>query len=182
MSPDTLFLRRCEQVATFVASNDQIDLLDLSGTLSQLLCDRHSLVDVANTDKLKITFQVGTFEWEPDEYTDLLLLEDGLDPDTARPGKQTMQLTKAQFLGHPIIWAEKRWHTVNDVIGHARNVAGGRHYDPHNKKERYQALKAAASQIEVGGHPVSVRQLQAIGRVTLKALAPLIKAVRARHA
>lgn len=182
MDADSLFLRRHQQIASLSASHDHVDLLDLSDKLRQMLCDKHSLMDVVNTDRMKVKFCVGLFSFPVDEHTTFMSLEDGIDPDTRRPGAPSKLMSKDEFLGHTVVWLDGRGHSVKDVIGHARNVAGGSHFDPKTDREEYRYLAQLSSQLFVGGLPAGIRMLQAIGRVTARGLQPLVEAVSIRQA
>jgi hypothetical protein len=172
-----LFLRRCAQVATLLESHDEGDLLDLSKHLRQLLCDRHSLVETVNRGRgrIPLEFHTGAFSVRPDKiHPTVLSLEDGIDPQTRRPGAPSVVLTHKQFLRHVVLWTPQQSLTVKDVILHAAVVAGGVHHDPYDK-----GLLVRLSTITIGGLPIGIRMLKAIARVTLRGLDPLIKKIEA---
>ncbi len=88
MEADKLFLARCRQIASLLESHNEVDLLDLSSYLRALFLDQHALVDTVNAgpEKVRLEFHVGTFSNQPDQFTTLLSFEDGIDPQTRRPG------------------------------------------------------------------------------------------------
>lgn len=175
MDAKELFLRRCRQVASLLESHDEGDLLDLSAYLRTLLCDQHCLVDTVNRrkDRVPLEFHVGSFSQKPDEFTALLSLEDGIDPETRHPGAPWVVLTHKQFLRHVVVHSYKESLTVLDVIKHATNVAGGVHHDPYDKR----LLARLSQRHSIGNLPLGIRMLKAIARVTMRALDPLIKRI-----
>jgi hypothetical protein len=64
---------------------------------------------------------------------------------------------------------------VGDIIKYAANVAGGVHQA--TPSERPTLMHMYAAQVSMGGLPGAIRQLQAIARVALRGLRPLIEAV-----
>jgi hypothetical protein len=179
MDADTLFLERCKQVEAATQSSNEIDLLDLSAKLRQLLLDESPLVHQANRERLKLKFVVGEFTLQPDAYTSVLSLEDGLDPETRRPGSPRKEVSFQGFLNHKVLYLKGQPHSVSDVISLAANVAGGVHLTK-NPKEKQELIARYAASVSIGGLPGAIRQLQAIGRVTLRGLRPLIEAVEKR--
>jgi hypothetical protein len=176
-----LFLERCTQVADLTQSSREIDLLDMAGIIRQLLLDGTPLVHKINsTYHVKLVFRVGDFSIQPDRFTAVLELGDGLDPDTSRPGKPVRERNLDGFLGHKLIYMRggQVSHSVRDVIKFAAEVAGGIHHT-QNPERANKLLADFGAIFQVGGLPGGIRQLQAIGRVTLKGLAPLVDAVKA---
>jgi hypothetical protein len=178
LQAERLFLERCDQIARRTQSPQEIDLLDLPAALRQLLLDGPPLVHKVNrTHRLKLRFRVGNFTMQPDKFTVVLALEDGLDPDTGRPGRPVSEVDLDGFLAHKVIILRQASHSVADVIRFAANVAGGVHHD-QKPKEAQKILADYGAMFGLGGLPAGIRQLQAIGRVTLKGLSPLIETVR----
>jgi hypothetical protein len=181
MEAEKLFLVRCRQIASLLESNNEVDLLDLSGLLRQLLLDQHALVDSVNggsSEKVKLEFYVGAFSHAPDQFASLLFLEDGIDPQTRRPGAPSAVLSMGNFLNHAVIYASGEHLTIKDVIKHAAESAGGVHHNPHSKKHR--VLAQLSRRAAVGGLPLGIRMLKAIARVTMRTLTPLIEKVENR--
>jgi hypothetical protein len=175
VQPDRLFLERCEQIDDLVKSSREIDLLDLSAHLRQVLLD--GLVHKANlVPRLSLRFRVGEFRLSPDRYTVVLGLEDGLDPETASPGKTSKEVDVDGFVGHVVLFLNGKGHTVGDVIKLAANVAGGVHHTD-NPREQQRLIAEYSAAYGIGGLPGAIRQLKPIGRVALKGFAPLIKAL-----
>jgi hypothetical protein len=183
MDPNRLFVGRCQQLSDLLASRGELEHLDLAGILRQLLADQHSLVHTVNSGKVPIRFRVGVLNPLPLPLPRPVYhgLEDGLDPDTARPGKAVAIVDLEGFLKHTVVIAKDVPHSVKDIIKFAANVAGGIHHDP-NPKPEHQIIAECSSVFGIGGLPACVRQLRSITRVTLKGLAPLLDDVKKRAA
>ena len=178
MGPEELLLARCDQLSRLLESHEQIELLDLSGILRQLLLDDHPLIHKANSEhRIKLRFQVGHFRNRPDRYVVAQTLEDGLDPDTRLPGSPTTEENLDGFLNHPVLYLRGESRSVRDVILFAANVAGGIHHSD-SPREKQKQIAEFARQFGIGGLPAGLRQLKSIARVTLKGLRPLLEAIR----
>jgi hypothetical protein len=177
MEAEDLFLERCGQIERLLASHTEIELLDLAGLLRQLLLDGTPLVHKVNNYGLKLKFEVGLFRQPPDKHTAVLILEDGLDPDTRPPRSPSKEVNLDGFLEHTIIVTAGKAYSVSDVIKFAANVSGGVHH-VENPKGAQKVLSRFSMLYSLGGLPAGVRQLKAICRVTLKGLSPLIAAVK----
>jgi hypothetical protein len=176
MDAASLFLARCKQIETAMQSNKEIELLDLSAHLRQLLIDETSPLHKLNRERrLKLKFVVGDFTQRPDSHTAILSLEDGVDPESRRPGAPRKELRLGGFLDHTILYLRGQPRSVGDIIKYAANVAGGVHHA--TPSERPTLMHMYAGQVSVGGLPGAIRQLQAIARVALRGLRPLIEAV-----
>lgn len=167
-------------MALLLKSNEEIELLDLSGILLQLLLDKKSVVDTVNINRLKLEFHVGTWRIPPHPRTIFQTLEDGIDPETSRPGGPTMKLSRAKFLNHPVTYVEGgHYILVKDVIKYAANVAGGKHHDPKPRPE-YYIIDALSQRVTGFGMPLGIHQLKSIARVTLRSFQPLVEDVEKR--
>jgi hypothetical protein len=176
MDAASLFLERCKQIETAMASTNEIELLDLAAHLRQLLIDDTSPLHKVNRERrLKLKFVVGDFRQRPDRYTAILSLEDGVDPEGRRPGSPQKQVSLGGFLDHAVVYLKGQLRSVGDVIKFAANVAGGVHHA--TPSDRQKLIHEYSSQFSIGGLPGAIRQLQAIARVALRGLRPLIEAV-----
>jgi hypothetical protein len=179
MDAAPLFLARCRQIETAMVSTNEIELLDLSAHLRQLLIDDTSPLHHVNRDRrLKLKFVVGEFRQRPDSHTRILSLEDGIDPETRPPGSPQKEVSLGGFLDHTILYLKGQPRSVGDVIKFAAHVAGGVHQATPSDRQRL--IYAYSSQISIGGLPGAIRQLQAIARVALRGLRPLIEAIENR--
>jgi len=176
MNAASLFLARCKQIETAIVSPNEIKLLDLSAHLRQLLIDGTSPLHKVNREqRLKLKFVVGEFRQRPDSHTLILSLEDGVDPEIRPPGSPQKEVSLDGFLGHTILYLQGQPRSVGDVIKFAANVAGGVHQA--TPRDRQKLLHDYSSQVSIGGLPGAIRQLQAIARVALRGLRPLIEAI-----
>ena len=181
MHPDRLFLERCEQIALLSESYREIDILDIGARLRALVLDKHSLVEVANINRLKLRFKVGKFLPLPPGTPEpmFMSLEDALDPFTCVGPSLNTELNYDDFLCHHIMNINGNKILIKHVIQASSNLMGGIHYDPRPDKD-HQKLVELSKFIEIGGTPASIRILKAIGRVTLRGLEPLIVDVSRR--
>ena len=174
MDATPLFLARCKQIETAMMSSNEIELLDLSAHLRQLLIDDTSPLHKVNRERrFKLKFVVGEFRQRPDSHTRILSLEDGVDPETRPPGSPRKQVSLGGFLGHTILYLQGQPRSVGDVIKFAAHVAGGVHQAA--PKDKQKLIEDYSSQVSIGGLPGAIRQLQAIARVALRGLRPLIE-------
>lgn len=181
MNANTLFLKTVGGIESRLSATDPYEILLIAGLLRKLFLDDHPLVDQTNrTHRLKLAFEVTVPVNEPEEgdKTSFWSVQDGLDPDTAIPGKQRQMLSRDQFLQTVVAMIYGPSYSIRDVIQFEANIAGGVHAGaPRTEKE--QALHAVGQSLGIGGYAPTLRQLLAIARVSLKALAPLRDAVSA---
>lgn len=170
-------MERCKQIEQSMHSGNEIELLDLAARLRQFLLDNPPLIhEVNRVHRLKLTFEVGEFSIQPDAYTAYLSLEDGLDPATRPPHKPRKRVDLDGFLRHNILYVQGHSYSVCDIIKLAANVSGGVHRT-RNPDEKQKLVSEFAKTFSLRGLPAAVRQLQAIARVTIKGLRPMIEAV-----
>lgn len=185
MHPKGLFLQRCRQIEQLCSSEREIDFLDLAARLRQILLDQSPLIHAVNTYGIKIRFRVVLLRpiWEElpfIERKDLSFysLEDGIDPELPNisPSAEIMELKLDGFLSHVICYTATEDITIGQAVKFAANVAGGIHHSPRPKPE-HETQANLSGVWNVGGLPFGIRQIRAIGRVTLRGVAPLIAAV-----
>ena len=181
MDANTLFLKTLADIESRLAETDPYEILLISGLLRKLFLDEHPLVDQVNkTYRLKLDFEITVPLNKPDEgdKSSLWSVQDGLDPETAVPGKQRVRLNRDQFFQTVVAMIYGPSFTVRDVIQFEANVAGAVHAGAP-KTEKEKALHEVGQKIGVGGYAPTLRQLLAIARVSLRALAPLRAAASA---
>jgi len=181
MDPEPLFLKRCEQMAALMQSNDEVDLLDVARLVRQILMDKHSLLDTANKSRIKIRFHVGVSSFDmpdPHEKATFWMILDGLDPEIRHPGAPSAHLTANQFLQHVVINDHGTRITIKDVIDNAAHISGGVHHDPRPKNT---PMTHVNRKVSVRGFPVDVAYLKGIAKVTLRAMQPVIDDVQTRQ-
>jgi len=177
---NTLFLRTLDDIEARLTQTDPYEILLIAGLLRKLFFDDHPLVDRVNKEhRLKFAFETTDI---PDPRTEsppptFWSIQDGVDPDTAPPFRKRRALNRDQFFGMLVSVVQGHGYTIREVVLFESNVVGAVHAGaPKSEKER--ALHAVDTQISVGGYASSLRQLLAIARVCLKALAPLREVVR----
>jgi len=177
---EQLFLRTISDLGNKISSNDPYEILGASALIRKLFLDDYKLFDQVNREyKIKLIFHVCLPIPDPPGSPKpfLFSIQDGLDPDTAlRPGRLVSQLTRDSFFKVVVLIIGSKEYTIKDVILFEANVMGGVHVGTP-KSEKEKILKMIDSQLSVGGYATSLRQLQAIGRVILKAITPLKVAI-----
>jgi len=162
-------------------SVDPYEVLLIAGLLRKLFLDDFPLVDQVNRQhRLKLSFEVVDSLVKPtaEDGNSLWSIQDGLDPDTAPPMKRRKSLSRDQFFHEIVAHVFGRQYSIREILLFEANVSGAVHAGaPKTDKER--ALAEVAGWLGIGGYPMALRQLQAVGRVALKALAPLRAAVEA---
>ena len=181
MDANTLFLKTLADIESRLAATDPYEILLIAGLLRKLFLDDHPLVDQVNrAHRIKLEFEVTAPINKPSDgdTSSMWSVQDGLDPDTAVPGKSRLRLSRDQFFQTVVAIAFGPTFTVKDVIQFEANVAGGVHAGAP-KTEKEKALHTMGQHFGLGGYAPSLRQLLAIARVCLKALAPLRAAINA---
>ena len=181
MDPQTLFIRTCEDIERRLSATEPYEILLIAGLIRKLLLDDFPLVDQVNrVHKLKLTFEV-TVPFNRPELGDtnsLWSVQDGLDPETAVPGKLRQALSRDQFLQEVVAMVFGKNYSVREVVLFEANVSGAVHAGAP-KTDKDQALHEVGQSLGIGGYPMALRQLLAIARVVLRALVPLRAAVAA---
>ena len=172
---EALFLRTLEDIEKRLTQTDPYEILFIAALIRKLFLDDFPLVDQINRiHKIKLTFETTLpFELPKDiPAPSLWTMQDGLDPDTAIPGKRRYTASRDQFFQTIVTIVNDHQYSVREIILFEANVMGAVHAgSPKTDKE--QALKQIDSTFAVGGYASSLRQLQAIARVVLKSLLPL---------
>lgn len=172
---EELFLKTLKDLERKVESHDPYEILGASALIRKLLLDSAPLVDQVNQKyRMKICFELGSGLRWPKSVPEpsFLSVQDGIDPDTGRPGTPRRLVVRDEFLKTPVLLSEGCRYSIRDIVLFEANVMGGVHAGtPKNEKE--EAIEKVNQLFSIGGYKTSLRQLCAIGRVVLKALAPL---------
>lgn len=187
MEVNELFLARCEEMRVLVANpRAELDLLNLSSCIYQMIIDQPRLIDAVNLHRRKIQFEVatpsGAFAGIPgviETYFDISLAE-RMRPDAIK------KLNRDQFLAYNVIEHSRRNITVRELVEHAREVAGGVHFgqparEKHRKVEDF-VNRELAKRWPFLTFRVELMALQSIARVVLRAVEPLRLEVSAQRA
>jgi len=101
---ENLFLKIYEDIENRLTQEDSYEILQISALLRKLLLDKQPLIDQVNrTYRNKILFEITENQLyqpgmpKPNFYS----IQDGLDPDTSRPGKRISQIKRDVFLKPP---------------------------------------------------------------------------------
>jgi len=181
VNANILFIKTLADIESRILQTDPYEILLLAGLLRKLFLDDHPLVDQINrTYRIKLEFEVTIPMNKPadSDKNSVWSAQDGLDPETALPGKSRKKLSRDQFFQETVAIIFGRIYTVREVIQFEANIAGAVHAgSPKTDKEK--ALHELGQTLGIGGYGPALRQLLAIARVSLKALAPLRNTVSA---
>lgn len=169
-----LFLKTYEDIENRLTKEDPYEILQISALIRKLLLDDYPLVDQVNRNfKKKIIFEITKTQPYPPgiPIPVFFTVQDGLDPDTSRPGKKKIQINRDNFLKTPILLVKGREYSIRDIIQYEAHMMGAVHAGLP-KSDKDEILKKIEN-LSVGGYRTSLRQLKAIARVVLKALKPL---------
>lgn len=176
MRVEALFLRRCEQIAKFVESEDEIDLLDLAGILRQMLLDKHCLIAAVNKSRLKIRYRVSGLEDADPPRIGALTMYRPLFTE----GSEHRLLRDDEFLKVTASHIEDQAISVKDLIRCASHALGGIHHDPDPDPVYGPALDFWAV-INLRGLAGGAHAIRDIGKIVLEGLGALITEVSARN-
>lgn len=177
---EQLYSRTIDDLENHISGQDPYTILGASALIRKLFLDDHSLVDQVNRKhKLKFVFNVCLPTPNPPglPVPVVFSIQDGLDPDTSRPGKPTSQLSRDKFFKVIVLIINGKEYTVKDVVLFEAHIMGGVHAGSP-KTEKENVLKTLNDQLSIGGYTSSLRQLQAIGRIIIKALLPLTQHIK----
>jgi hypothetical protein len=180
---EELFLRTLDDLETRAAATDPYEVLGLSALVRKLFLDDHPLWDQVNrSHRHKLILRIS----DPDSpYTRMVLsmrpsfysVQDGLDPDSSRPGKVTIEVNRDKFFSTVVMVIQGASYSVKDVVLFAAHVMGGVHVGAP-KSERERVLQEVNNSLGIGGMAASLRQLRSIAMVLLKGMAPVRDTLR----
>ena len=157
----------------------------IPGVLRLLILDSPSLTTQVNRAfRIKYKFRVGaviTRDFVADNPT-FAGVADGFDPGrfdgiAAPPGYPDPREVKlANFLHLPVVYAAGKTVSVVELIQHFAYVEGLVHSGGPTTEHDEQLLRVRKV-LQLGGSAAGLREIRAIGSVTLKALQPLRTAV-----
>jgi len=183
MQASRLFLGTVSDLEAKIGSSDDYEILQCSALIRKLLLDGDRLVDRANRPYgIKLEFEIvdtqkllGTFDIPGMPSLEFFGVGDGLDPDSL-PNPPRKIVSRDNFLATVVQLSNGHGFTVRDLIKFQANIAGGVHLS-EPKTDRDAALSSTEDSLQIGGIAPGLRQLKAIGRVTLRAIAPLRVAI-----
>ena len=178
MDNDYLFAKTLEDLRKTISSPNDYELLRSTALVRQLLIDGNRLLDVVNRQRrLRIRFKIADTWNTP--YTQLVLSRhplfyavlDGLHPSSNLTNDPVVEVTREQFLKHPVAIVGGTEITVYDVVDYGAHVQGGVHVGK-NKNEAHEAIEGSHALV-VNGFSMNIVQLVPILKVTYDALLPL---------
>ena len=180
VSTETLFLRTLADIEQRLYVQDPYEILLIAGLIRKLFLDDHPLVDQVNaTRKLKLSFEITPPVDLPPGFPvpTLWTIQDALDPDTVHPSAKRLTVNRDQFFKTVVTRVNEHEYSIREIVLFEANVVGAVHAGLP-KKDKEHVLQEVDRHISIGGYASSLRQLLAIARVILKALAPLRDAVQ----
>jgi hypothetical protein len=174
MDANQLFLATLDDLGSrSQPGRSDYDVLTISALIRKLLLDAGRLTDEVNRPhRLRLRFVANRGTPPTDPRPVFWSVQDGLDPNTARPGRAPEEMSRDQFLAVTILEFDGVGLTVRDVVDYLANVGGGVHHSQPTTAKEF-ALASVESELRVGGYPPALRSLLAVARVTLHALEPL---------
>lgn len=173
---ETLFLRTLTDIEQRLSAIDPYEVLLIASLIRKLLLDEHPLVDQVNSKhRLKLAFEItapGSDLPPSVPRPTAVSAQDGLDPDTAPPFLKRQVVSRDVFLKTTVAKVNEHEYSVREIVLFEANVVGAVH-SRAPKHEKEHALNVIEQRVSVQGYAPSLRQLKAIARVVLKALAPL---------
>ena len=177
---EQLFIRTIEDLEKRIIDNDPYEILGASALIRKLFLDDNPLVNQVNRKyKIKLQFDVCPPTPDPLGFPKPVVfsIQDGLDPETSMPGKTISKLNRDQFFKVIVLIINGKEYNIKDIILFEAHIMGGVHAGTP-KSEKEKILEKLNNQLSIGGYASSLRQLQAIGRIILRALNPLIKSMK----
>jgi len=150
----------------------------------QLLVDGTGLLNHANQHhKLAIRFILGEIGPAPSDLEPISEIYAGNLPDINNfpPGYYLHPYPIQGFLAYsPMILAGKKF-SVRQIVKYVANDFGGVHLSPYLEPEDKQLLARFNASLSVGNDGVVLNRIDQISRITLRALAPLFKAIQDKY-
>ncbi len=174
---ETLFIRAVHDISVAGDSDDWYTVLRTSGTLRLLLLD--GMMHKANAKLRKeIVFETKDFSTKlPTDMPAPEIVWQCLSPEGCLP-VVALRVSLDKFLSTPVLKTSDVTASVRDVINACANALGAVHFgDPRGVKEE-AVVEFDKVQVLFGSKP-SLRSLQDICRVTVRALYPLVLAIQA---
>jgi len=169
-----IFKRKYEELEHLVSSKDDYDVLKISAILRLLLLE--GLMHKANKRfKIHVSFKIGirTYKIPGFPDPDVWSAQDGIYPPSSRTPHIFKEVKVDKFLSTPLMKLENEILTLKDIIRYEANVKGGVHVGKVNKNKPKESILESSSIFQVGNFRLSLRQLIAIGKVTLDGLKPI---------
>ena len=158
--------------------------LNMARLVRQLLVDGTGLFNLANRyHKLPIRFLLGEIGPAPADLEPIPSIYASLIPDMNNfpPGYYIHPYKIDGFLASSQMVLAGRAFTVIEVVKYVANEFGGVHLSPYLKDEDDQLLARFNDTLKVGDDGVVLNRIDQVARITLRALAPLMKSIHEKY-
>lgn len=158
--------------------------LNMARLVRQLLVDGTGLFNLANRyHKLPIRFLLGEIGPAPADLEPIPSIYASLIPDLNNfpPGYYIRPYKIDGFLASSQMVLAGRAFSVIEVVKYVANEFGGVHLSPYLKDEDDQLLARFNDTLKVGDDGVVLNRIDQVSRITLRALAPLMKAIQEKY-
>lgn len=158
--------------------------LNMARLVRQLLVDGTGLFNLANRyHKLPIRFLLGEIGPVPADLEPIPSIYASLitDLNNFPPGYYIHPYKIDGFLASSQMVLAGRAFTVIEVVKYVANEFGGVHLSPYLKDEDDQLLARFNDTLKVGDDGVVLNRIDQVARITLRALAPLMKAIQEKY-
>lgn len=158
--------------------------LNMARLVRQLLIDGSGLFNLANRyHKLPIRFILGVIGPEPGDLEPIPAIYAGSAPDldSFPPGYYLHPYKIDGFLASSQMILAGQSFSVREIVKYVANDFGGVHLSPYLKDEDDLLLARFNDTLKVGDDGVVLNRIDQISRITLRALAPLMKAIQDKY-
>jgi hypothetical protein len=179
MTDDEHFLHVLDELRGYYATKTDYTLVRAGGLLRALFLDgANSVADRANKSRrLPLRFRTMNFRVPlPISMGRVRVHWGGVSPEGC-PDAPTIECTRDEFLGAPLVWFDGVQLTVRDVVKVAADMKGGVHRGIPMSIEDEAAVNLDAYW-RTNGTEASSGALRGVCFVVLEALAPLERAIR----
>lgn len=163
-----------ENLENYLQSNDDYEIIKMSGLLRKLLLDSDPLTNQINRyKKLDIKFEINEYDMPQHlPKKGFWSVEDDFDPERGMPIYRKIHVSLENLLKQKIMIINQHEITVRDLIKHLAHVEGGIHAgNPRDTKQ--ELLKELGAFFSLAGLPAGLRLMRTIGTVVYRGLLPL---------
>ena len=128
---EKLFVETINDLQKRLEARGEYEILGISSLLRKLLIDGNPLLHQINREhKLKVTFEVTIDENFYNKFKDgfplpdFYSVQDGIDPQTSRPGKNSRSADLDGLLSTPMMLVNGKTYAVKDMVLFEANVTG----------------------------------------------------------
>lgn len=171
--PNALFIAKIVELDRLIAGGTWYDLISSTAILRLFLLD--GFLDKVNQKfRHKIRFTVRASHLKPPIAPAVWFFN--LDSSLYKSAN-IESISLDQFLAKPTIYIGTEVISVRDVVHTAANVMGGVHFGEPRTSSNQEVVRNFDELVKTGPHGTVIGALTGIGRVTLRAIAPLVASV-----